>query len=61
MTNPMTNEYIEGKLTQWRGNTISDHEHFIKELRVTLTDTWNKAREEAYAELRGKVAKQSDV
>lgn len=40
------NSYIEAKLTEWRGKTIADHDHFIAELRETLTLTWEAAQNE---------------
>ena len=49
------NEYIEGKVVSYREEMSaigmrSDWQVGDEWLRTTLTDTWNKAREEAYAE-----------
>ena len=56
----MTNEYIEGKadaLQQHffeKGATVSQADFdFAKD---ALTETWNKSREQAYAEFREKIA-----
>jgi hypothetical protein len=39
----MTNEqYIEQKLTEWQGKTISDNEHFQEELKATIVSAINQ-------------------